>query len=65
MYRVLFGVAIVRMKVLAHKVAKLFAVLGAAVVLPFFGVFIFAIPFTWLGYLQWSGKVEPIGNPNA
>lgn len=45
-----------------RKAAKLFAELGAAVVLPFFGVLIFAIPFTWLGYMLWSGKVEP-GQP--
>ena len=55
---VLFGIATVRAKVLAHKAAKLFAVLGAAVVLPFFGALIFAIPFTWLGYSLWSGRDE-------
>jgi hypothetical protein len=60
---VLFGIATVRAKVLARKAAKLFAVLGAAVVLPFFGALIFAIPFTWLGYTLWSGKVEPVRQP--
>jgi hypothetical protein len=60
---VLLGIAGVRAKVLARKAAKLFAVLGAAVVLPFFGALIFAIPFTWLGYTLGSGKVEPVRQP--
>lgn len=58
---VLFGIASVRAKVLARKAARLFAVLGGFAVVPFFGALIFAIPFTWLGYTLWSGKVEPVG----
>lgn len=57
---VLFGIATVGAKVLPGKTATLFAVLGAAVVLPFFGALIFAIPFTWLGHMLWSGKGEPV-----
>ena len=60
---VLFGIATVRAKVLARKAAMMFAVLGAAVVLPFFGALIFAIPFTWLGYTLWSGNGEPVQQP--
>lgn len=60
---VLFGIASVRAKGLTRKATKLFAVLGAAVVLPFFGVLIFAIPFTWLGYTLWLGKGEPVRQP--
>ena len=37
------------------------AAVRAAVVLPFFGALIFAIPFTWLGYTLWSGNDEPVG----
>jgi hypothetical protein len=57
---VLFGIAIARAKVLPvqHDVAMGFAVLGVGVVVPFYGAFIFAIPFIWLGYLLWSGKYE-------
>jgi hypothetical protein len=60
---VLFGIATARAKVLARKTAMMFAVLGLAVVLPFFGALIFAIPVTWLGYTLWSGKVEPVRRP--
>ena len=59
----LFGIATVRAKVVASKAAMMFAVLGAAVVLPFFGPLVFAIPFVWLGYKLWSGKVEPVRQP--
>jgi drug/metabolite transporter (DMT)-like permease len=60
---VLLGIAGVRAKVLARKPAMMFAVLGTTVVLPFFGALIFAIPFTWLGYTLWSGKGEPVRQP--
>ena len=60
---VLFGIATVRAKVLARKTAMMFDVRGAAVLLPFFGALIFAIPFTWLGYTLWSGKGEPVRQP--
>ncbi len=60
---VLFGIAAVRAKVLARKPAVMFAVLGGFAVMPFFGALIFAIPFTWLGYTLWSGKVEPVRHP--
>ena len=56
---VLLGIASVRAKVLERKPAMTFAVLGGFAVAPFFGAVIFAIPFTWLGYALWSGKVEP------
>ncbi len=56
---VLFGIASVRAKVLARKPAMTFAVLGGFAVAPFFGAVIFAVPFAWLGYALWSGKVEP------
>ena len=52
-----------RGKILPGKAAKLFAVLGGFVVLPFFGVSIFAIPFTWLGFMLWSGKNDPVRQP--
>ena len=60
---VLFGIATVRAKVLARKPSMTFAVLGGFAVAPFFGALIFAIPFTWLGYALWSGKVEPVRQP--
>jgi hypothetical protein len=60
---VLSGIATVRAKVLPGKAAKLFAVLGGFVVLPFFGALIFAVPFTWVGYMLYSGKVEPVRQP--
>ena len=60
---VLFGIATVRAKVLPGKTAKLFAVLGGFAVVPFFGALIFAIPFTWLGYVLWSGKDELVRQP--
>ena len=56
---VLFGIASVRAKVLARKPAMTFTTLGGFAVAPFFGAVIFAIPFAWLGYTLWSGKVEP------
>ena len=59
----LFGIATVRAKVLARKPAMMFAMLGEAVVLPFFGALMFAVPFTWLGYALWSGKDEPVHQP--
>jgi hypothetical protein len=34
------------------------------VVVPFYGAFIFAIPFVWLGHLLWSGKYERGGQPS-
>jgi hypothetical protein len=37
----------------------------AAVVLPFFGALILAIPFTWLGYTLWSGNAEPVRQPQS
>jgi hypothetical protein len=57
---VLFGIAIAHAKVLPvqHGIAMLFAVLGVGVVVPFYGAFIFAFPFVWLGHLLWSGKYE-------
>ena len=57
---VLFGIGIARAKVLPvqHDLAMGFAVLGVGVVVPFYGAFIFAFPFVWLGYLLWSGKYE-------
>jgi hypothetical protein len=57
---VLFGIATARAKVLPlqYDVAMLFAVLSVGVVVPFYGAFIFAFPFIWLGYLLWSGKYE-------
>jgi drug/metabolite transporter (DMT)-like permease len=60
---VLFGIATVRAKVLARKSAMMFAVLGGFAVMPFFGALIFAIPFTWLGYMLYSGKGEPARQP--
>ena len=60
---VLMGIAGVRAKVLERKRAMTFAVLGGFVVAPFFGVVIFAIPFTWLGYALWSGQVGPDRQP--
>ena len=57
---VLFGIATVRAKVLARKPSMTFAVLGGFAVAPFFGALMFAIPFTWLGYTLWSGKIEPV-----
>ena len=56
---VLFGIASVRAKVFARKAATTFAVLGGFAVAPFFGALVFSIPFAWLGYALWSGKVEP------
>jgi hypothetical protein len=41
------------------------AAVRAALVLSFFGALIFAIPFTWLGYTLWSGKSEPIRQPQS
>jgi hypothetical protein len=63
---VLFGIATARAKVLPvqHDVAMGFAVLGVGVVVPFYGAFIFAIPFVWLGHLLWSGKYERGGQPS-
>ncbi len=57
---VLFGIAIARAKVLPvqQDVAMGFAVLGVGVVVPFYGAFIFAFPYVWLGYLLWSGKYK-------
>src|SRR5918997_5781000 len=57
---VLFGIAIARANVLPvqHDLAMVFAVLGVGVVVPFYGAFIFAFPFVWLGHLFWSGKYE-------
>jgi hypothetical protein len=57
---VLFGIAIARANVLPvqHDLAMGFAVLGVGVVVPFYGAFIFAFPFVWLGHLFWSGKYE-------
>ncbi len=60
---VLFGIATVRARVLARKPAMTFAVLGGFAVLPFFGALVFAIPFAWLGYALWSGKGEPVRQP--
>jgi drug/metabolite transporter (DMT)-like permease len=60
---VFFGIATVRAKVLARKPSMMFAVLGVAVMLPFFGALIFAIPFACLGYTLWSGKGEPVRRP--
>ncbi|CAA9453835.1 MAG: hypothetical protein AVDCRST_MAG14-1289 [uncultured Rubrobacteraceae bacterium] len=57
---VLFGIATVRAKIVARKTAMMFALLGGFAVVPFFGALIFAIPFTWLGYMLWSGKGEPV-----
>jgi len=57
---VLLGIATVRAKVLARKPSMTFALLGGFAVAPFFGALIFAIPFAWLGYMLWSGKVEPV-----
>jgi hypothetical protein len=54
----LFGIATARAKVFPREAAMLFAVFGVGVVVPFFGAFIFAFPFIWLGYLLWSGKYE-------
>ena len=54
----LFGTATVRAKVFPRVAAMSFAVMGVGVVVPFFGAFIFGIPFVWLGYLLWSGKFE-------
>ncbi len=55
---VLFGIATARAKVLPvqHDVAMLFAVLGVGVGVPFYGAFISAFPFVWLGYLLRSGR---------
>jgi hypothetical protein len=58
---VLFGIATARAEMfegVSREVAMLFAVLGAGVMVPFFGAFIFAFPFVWLGYRLWSGKYE-------
>ena len=52
----LFGVATVRAKVFPRVAAVSFAVMGVGVIVPFFGAFIFALPFVWLGYLLWSGR---------
>jgi hypothetical protein len=52
---VLFGIAAVRAKVLPYKAAVMLVLPGACVMLPFFGSFVFAISFVWLGYLLWSG----------
>ncbi len=60
---VLFGIATVRAKVLARKPTMTFALLGGFAVAPFFGALMFAIPFTWLGYTLWSGKGEPVRQP--
>ena len=54
----LFGIATVRAKVFRQEAAKLFAVMGVGVVVPFLGAVIFAIPFVWLGHLLWTGKYE-------
>lgn len=55
---VLFGIATVRAKVFPYKAAVMLVLPGVSVVVPFVGTFVFAIPFIWLGYLLWSGKVE-------
>ncbi len=60
---VLFGIATVRAKVLARKPSMTFAVLGGFAIAPFFGALMFAIPFTWLGYILWSEKGEPVRQP--
>lgn len=60
---VLFGIATVRAKVLARRPSMTFALLGGLAGAPFFGALIFAIPFTWLGYILWSGKGEPVRQP--
>jgi uncharacterized membrane protein YedE/YeeE len=54
----LFGIATVRAKVFPYKAAVMLVLPGAAVVVPFVGAFVFAIPFVWLGYLLWSGSVQ-------
>ena len=59
----LFGIATVRAKVLARKPSMTFALLGGFAVAPFLGALIFAIPFTWLGYILWSEKSEPVRQP--
>ena len=60
---VLFGIHTVRGKILPCKAGNLFAVLRGFAVLPFFGALIFAIPFTSLRYMLWSGKAEPVRHP--
>ncbi len=52
--------ATARAGVFPREVAVMFAVLGALVVVPFFGAVFFAIPFVWLGYLMYSGKHEGV-----
>ena len=60
----LFGIATVRANVFPRDIAQLLAVLGVGVVVPVFGVFIFAFPFIWLGYLLWSGGYESGQEPS-
>jgi len=59
----LFGIASVRAKVFPWVAAISFAVMGVGVIVPFFGAFIFGIPFVWLGYLLWSGRFEGAQQP--
>jgi hypothetical protein len=63
----LFGIASARTEVfefgVPREVPMLFAVLGACVVVPFYGAFFFAFPFVWLGYLLWSGKYKRAQQP--
>lgn len=47
----------------APPARKMFALLGGFAVVPLFGALIFAIPFTWLWYMLWSGKGEPVRQP--
>ena len=61
---VLFGIATVRAKVLARKTALMFAVLGGFAVVPFFGALLFAISFTWLGYMLWSQRDVSADHPS-
>jgi hypothetical protein len=60
---VLFGIATVRAGILPRTAAMLFAMLGAAAVVPVAGAMLFAIPFIWLGYALWSGGYATMRQP--
>jgi hypothetical protein len=60
---VLFGIATVRAGILPRNAAMLFAMLGAAAVVPVAGAILFAIPFIWLGYALWSGGYATVRQP--